>query len=97
MDNVCERGETDQLGGGFLNAKAAFPGNPGLLNRPPDVPRAASYNRSVTIERQLNGYLVRVGCQTLVFEDVVKLIHELARYLADPAAVEREYLEKFNK
>ncbi len=42
----------------------------------------------------MNGYIAEVGCRTLVFPDADTLLTELARYLASPDSVEREYLKK---
>lgn len=39
----------------------------------------------------LNGFIVKVGCQRVVFETREKLLAELDRYLTDPAGVEAEY------
>ena len=51
--------------------------------------------RDVTIHKVMNGYVVQVGCQTLVFETREKLIFELSRYLAAPEQVEKQFLEKY--
>lgn len=49
----------------------------------------------IKIKAVLNGYIVKVGCQTVVFGSRKKLFRELDRYLDNPSAVEREYLEKY--
>ena len=46
---------------------------------------------NIQIEPVLNGFVVRVGCQTVVFETTDKLLDELRRYMADPQRVEKEY------
>lgn len=51
--------------------------------------------RKVVIEKVLNGYVVEVGCKTLVFTDFVVMVQELGRYYANPELVEREYLERY--
>lgn len=51
--------------------------------------------REITIARVMNGYVVRVGCQMLVFETQGKMISELARFLDNPQQVEEEYLKTF--
>lgn len=58
----------------------------------PAVPN--SMFRPITIERVLNGYIARVGCQKVVFETAERMLSDIARYLKDPAAVEKEYLSK---
>lgn len=50
--------------------------------------------RPVTINKAMNGFVVNVGCQTLVFETQEKLVQELTRYLSKPYDVEKEYLDK---
>lgn len=47
--------------------------------------------RQVQITPVLNGYLVHVGCQLLVFSDRATLMQELNDYLIDPAKVEAIY------
>ena len=47
--------------------------------------------RQIIINRVLNGYVVAVGCQTVVFESAVRLLSELGRYLENPQRVEDEY------
>lgn len=49
--------------------------------------------REITIRSVLNGFIVRVGCQELVFTSMETITKELIRYQADPGAVEKEYLE----
>lgn len=49
--------------------------------------------RKITIKSVLNGFIVKVGCQTLVFDDVNVMLSELGKYLLDPDEVEREYLD----
>lgn len=44
--------------------------------------------RKITIEPALNGYLVKVGCQTLVYNSNTDLARDLANYLADPKNTE---------
>jgi len=49
--------------------------------------------KDVRISAVLNGWIAKVGCQTLVFTDRATLLKELDLYMADPAATERAYLE----
>ena len=51
----------------------------------------------VKIKKAMNGYIVEVGCQTLVFETEGKLINELTRYLNNPGKVEKEYQELYGE
>jgi hypothetical protein len=51
--------------------------------------------RGVSIDAVLNGYIVKVGCQTLVFQSRGELLVELAAYLENPGEVEKRYLTKY--
>jgi hypothetical protein len=51
--------------------------------------------REITIRKVMNGFVVRVGCQELVFEGQAYMLMEIGRYLAEPEKVEREYLTKY--
>ena len=50
--------------------------------------------REIRIMGALNGFVVIVGCQTVVFETREKKLAELDRYLKNPVQVEKEYVEK---
>lgn len=47
----------------------------------------------ITIEAVLNGFICKVGCQTVVFETAGKLKSELDGYLANPDIVAKNYLK----
>ena len=47
--------------------------------------------RSITIKPVMNGYIVEVGCATVVFETQKKLQKELAAYWDDPEKTEERY------
>ena len=47
--------------------------------------------RETTIKQVDNGYIVTVGCKTLVFESRKRLLDELDRYMRNPAKAEKEY------
>lgn len=49
--------------------------------------------RDVIIKPALNGYLVRLGCQRVVFTDRAQMLRALDDYLENPCEVERMYLE----
>ena len=51
----------------------------------------------IKIKPVLNGYIVEVGCKTVVFPSRKKLLRELDRYLQDPEGVEEEYRKKYQK
>lgn len=50
--------------------------------------------REINITKLLNGYICRVGCQSVVFETAERMLAELGRYYANPQEVEKEYLKK---
>lgn len=50
--------------------------------------------RPIEITPALNGYIVRCGCQTVVFDDRKKMLSELESYLNDPCGVERRFMEQ---
>jgi len=48
--------------------------------------------KRITIKPVLNGFLVTVGCQEVVFTDIRTVAYELVRYHKDPSGVEQEYI-----
>lgn len=60
--------------------------------RPPVAPTASNVRREIHILPQLQGFIVKVGCQTVVFETVEKMAREITRYYNDPHDVEEQYL-----
>jgi hypothetical protein len=78
-DNVALGGQSGQIG---LRTQP-YPENP-IAN--PKYP--------ITINSVLNGFVVNVGCQTVVFESKDKMFSEIGRYLDNPEAVIKEYMEK---
>jgi hypothetical protein len=47
--------------------------------------------RTVTIDPVLNGWIVTIGCQRVVFSDKDLMLGEIGRYLECPDRVEEEY------
>ena len=47
--------------------------------------------RSIEINAALNGYIVRVGCQTVVFEDRKRMLENLDGYLTSPTSFEKTF------
>ena len=47
----------------------------------------------IEIETVLNGWIVTVGCQRVVFDNMTMLLDALMDYLDDPKAVEEKWLE----
>lgn len=50
--------------------------------------------QKVSIERVLNGFIVRVGCQTVVFQSLDEMQEELGNYLAYPKETEERFLKQ---
>lgn len=50
--------------------------------------------REIRINPALNGFIAKVGCQTLVFNTVEALVEHLGGYLKNPEEYEKEFLEK---
>lgn len=49
--------------------------------------------KSMTIRPVLNGFIVTVGCQTVVVTSTTRLAREIERYYNCPKEVEEEYLK----
>lgn len=49
--------------------------------------------RDIGITAAANGWIVRVGCQTLVYESAKDLVADLQAYLANPDKTESRLLE----
>jgi hypothetical protein len=49
--------------------------------------------RPITINAVLNGWIVTVGCQTVVYQDRNQLTSDLDAYLKDPEATEARFLK----
>lgn len=48
--------------------------------------------RTITIRPALNGWIVDVGCQVIVFTDKEVMLKELSDYIDDPQGVEKRYI-----
>ena len=49
--------------------------------------------KSIIITPVLNGFLVKVGCQEVVFTSLDKMTTEIYAYYTDPEAVEKAYVK----
>jgi hypothetical protein len=47
--------------------------------------------RAITITPVLNGFIVEVGCQKVVFTSLTALGHDVVRYYTDSRKIEEEY------
>lgn len=47
--------------------------------------------REINIRQVLNGFVVGVGCQTVVFTDIDTLCHQLKEYSIAPSEVEKKF------
>ena len=50
--------------------------------------------RPINITQVNHGYIVVIGCQTIVIETKERLIEKLAEYINDPAGTENKYNSK---
>lgn len=58
---------------------------PKKLVRPTDMPY------EIHIQPVLNGFVCRVGCQIVVYDDLKHMCKEIERYYKSPEKVEKEY------
>lgn len=49
--------------------------------------------RDIIIKPALNGFVVRVGCQRLVFKDLLSMLTQIEQYYKDPVPVETHIRE----
>jgi hypothetical protein len=49
--------------------------------------------RAIIIKPVLNGWIVNVGCQDVVFQDLDAMLTGIRKYYSDPAKTEKEYIE----
>lgn len=47
--------------------------------------------KDITITSVLNGWIVRVGCQTVVFNDMARMLKDIEAYLNNPVEAEKSY------
>ncbi len=50
--------------------------------------------RDVKIKAVMNGYIVKVDCQTLVFDSLKKLLKALKKYYKDPEKTEARFAKE---
>jgi hypothetical protein len=48
--------------------------------------------RNITISPTLNGWLVQVGCQSVVFVNIDTMCAEIKKYYANPDETEKGYI-----
>lgn len=51
--------------------------------------------RNISIEPTMNGYIVKIVCQSLSFESRTNLLSELGKYLDNPQQMEKEYVARY--
>lgn len=49
--------------------------------------------REVRIQPVLNGFMVQVGCQSLVFNRIEDVADNLVAYQKDPAGIEKKFVQ----
>jgi hypothetical protein len=50
--------------------------------------------RDIKIHPVLNGFIVEVGCQTVVFDSLVKLNRAIHDYFTDPEGTEKKFIDE---
>jgi hypothetical protein len=50
--------------------------------------------RAITITPVLNGFLIAVGCQQVVFTDKQSMLAQLSEYYDNPDQVEKRFIER---
>lgn len=50
--------------------------------------------RNIQIQPVLNGFVVSVGCQTIVFSNKETMVSQLSDYLDDPEITEKKFVAK---
>ena len=53
--------------------------------------------QELIIQPVLNGFIVRAGCQTLVYDNPEKIKMDFAEWVNDPEKIERRYRELMEK
>ena len=49
--------------------------------------------RTLMIDPVLNGFIIKCGCQKVVFNSLDAMVKEIYRYFKNPEQVEKEYVE----
>ncbi len=47
----------------------------------------------VRITGVLNGFVCKIGCQTVVFDNIETMLAELGKYLRNPSEMEKRYVK----
>lgn len=95
QNNVSQDNYARSVGGPMDSNPIGRPTFPGDYPRTPAecVPTVKRNKaRQIQITQADHGYLVNVGCQTLVFENMDTLIEKLTAYLKDPNTVEKRWM-----
>lgn len=48
--------------------------------------------RDFNVEVVTNGFIVKIGCQKLIFKTLIELSEEMKKYWEDPIVIENKYL-----
>lgn len=94
QNNVLQDNYARSVGGPMDSNPVGGPTFPGDYSRTPAECVTVKRNkaRQIQITQADHGYLVNVGCQTLVFENMDTLIEKLTAYLKDPNTVEKRWM-----
>jgi hypothetical protein len=58
---------------------------------PTEAPQAISVHHDAVIKKVANGFIVKVGCKTLVAREWKEVATGLGEYWKDPLAAEKKY------
>ena len=96
MDNYNRQATEAALcvGAEDLRRHQASGGLGAIPDRPQNPVGMPAEARPVNIHKLLRGWIVQIGCQSVAFETLDKMMFEVGRYLRNPADVEKEYLQK---
>ena len=59
-----------------------------------ELPAPKEYPNTITTRKVDNGFIVTVGCVTVVFNTWTELRDALSLYFKNPAAAEKKYVKK---
>lgn len=49
--------------------------------------------RQITIDPIANGYIIKIGCQTFVFESLISMLSRIEEYYKNPIEIEQYFNE----
>ena len=59
----------------------------------PLVIGGSNHPRTIEIKPAANGYIIDIGCQTFVFDNIVTMLSRIEEYYRNPAEIEQYFNE----